>query len=42
MEYQNLIGNMEREVICDYEVPEKMKKVWNVELNNLAEFQRIG
>ena len=41
MEYQNLVGNMNREVICDFEVSEKIKKVWNVELNNLAEFQRI-
>jgi len=41
MEYQNLVGTMDKELICDYEVSEKMKKVWNVELNNLVEFQRI-
>lgn len=36
-----LVRNLNSEVICDYEVSEKMKKVWNVELNNLVEFQRI-
>ena len=41
MEYQNLVENMDNEVICDYEVSLKMKKIWNVELNNLVEFQRI-
>ena len=27
MEYQNLVENMDNEVICDYEVSLKMKKI---------------
>lgn len=36
-----LVRNINKEIICDFEVPEKMKKVWNVELNCLEIFKSI-
>ena len=36
-----LVGSLEKEFICDFEVSEKMKKVWNVELNCLEIFKAI-
>ena len=34
-------GFLEEEVRCDYTVSKEMKKVWAVELDLLAEFQRV-
>ena len=36
-----LVKSLDTETICDFEVPSKMKRIWNVELNNLVVFQNI-
>lgn len=36
-----LVNNLEEEIICDYLVTEKIKKVWNVELNVLESVKLI-
>lgn len=41
MDNLKLVKSFEKETICGYDVSEKMKKIWNVELNILHVFQKI-